>query len=60
VVLGAWEALRAALLSIHSANGPVLESRYARVVYVSALGFAVFVMTALLNQPSPQIIYKGF
>lgn len=59
-MLAAWEWLRAALLSIKSSGGPVLTSRYARVVYGSAMGLAVFVMTVLLNQPSPDIIYKGF
>jgi D-alanyl-lipoteichoic acid acyltransferase DltB (MBOAT superfamily) len=60
VVLGAWEWLRAALLSIKTSDGPVLTSRYARVVYASALGLAIIVMTVLLNQPAPEIVYKGF
>jgi hypothetical protein len=38
----------------------VFTSRYARVVYASALGLAVFVMTVLLNQPAPEIVYKTF
>lgn len=60
VVLAAWEALRAGLLSIRTEDGPVFTSRYARVVYASALGFAAFVMIALLNQPAPGIVYKAF
>ena len=60
VVLAAWEWLRAALLSIKTAGGPVLTSRYARVVYASALGLAAFVMTFLLNQPAPGIVYRAF
>jgi len=60
VVLAAWEWLRAALLSIKTAEGPVLTSRYARVVYASALGFIAVVMTVLLNQPAPDIVYKAF
>ena len=60
VILAMWEELRAALLSVKSAAGPVLTSRYARVVYVSALGLAAFVMTVLLNQPAPGIVYKAF
>ena len=60
VVLALWEALRAALLSIKTAEGPVLTSRYARVVYASALGLAAVVMTVLLNQPAPDIVYKAF
>jgi D-alanyl-lipoteichoic acid acyltransferase DltB (MBOAT superfamily) len=60
VVLASWEWLRVALLSIKTAEGPVLTSRYARVVYASALGLAALVMTVLLNQPAPDIVYKAF
>jgi D-alanyl-lipoteichoic acid acyltransferase DltB (MBOAT superfamily) len=60
VVLAVWEWLRARLLSIRTSEGPVLTSRYARVVYASALGLAAFVMTILLNQPAPEIVYKAF
>jgi len=60
VLLAAWEALRGSLLSIRTEDGPVFTSRYARVVYASALGFAAFVMIALLNQPAPGIVYKAF
>jgi D-alanyl-lipoteichoic acid acyltransferase DltB (MBOAT superfamily) len=59
-VLAFWEWLRAALLSIKTSEGPVLTSRYARVVYASALGLAAFVITILLNQPAPDIVYKAF
>jgi alginate O-acetyltransferase complex protein AlgI len=59
-VLTFWESLRAALLSIRTSEGPVLSSRYARVVYASALGLVALVMTVLLNQPAPGIVYKVF
>ena len=59
-VLALWEWLRAALLSIKTAEGPVLTSRYARVVYASALGLAAFVVTFLLSQPAPGIVYRTF
>jgi hypothetical protein len=55
-----WEWIRAALLSIKTAGTPVLTSRYARVVYASALGLAGVVITLLLNQPAPGIVYKAF
>jgi hypothetical protein len=58
--LGTWEWLRAALLAIKTTEGPVLTSRYARVVYATALGLAAFVMTILLNQPAPEVVYKAF
>jgi D-alanyl-lipoteichoic acid acyltransferase DltB (MBOAT superfamily) len=60
VVLAGWEMLRSAVLSIRTAEGPVLTSRYARVVYASAQGMTALVMTVLMNQPAPDIIYKNF
>ncbi len=60
VVLALWEGLRDGLLAIKTSAGPMLTSRYARVVYASALGLAAFVMTVLLNQPAPGIVYKAF
>jgi len=59
-VLALWESLRAALLSIRIADGSLLLSRYARVVYASALGLAALLITVLLNQPAPDIVYKSF
>ena len=60
IILALWELLRAALLAPKTASGPVLLSRYARVVYASALGFTSIIMTILLNQPAPDIVYKAF
>jgi D-alanyl-lipoteichoic acid acyltransferase DltB (MBOAT superfamily) len=60
VVLAAWEWLRTLLLSIKTTEGPILLSRYARVVYASALGLVAVVITVLLNQPAPPIVYKTF
>jgi D-alanyl-lipoteichoic acid acyltransferase DltB (MBOAT superfamily) len=60
IVLALWEWLRATLLSIKSSDGPVLTSRYARVVYASALGLVALVMTILLSQPAPGIVYRTF
>ena len=60
LVLAGWEWLRARLLSIQTSEGPVLTSRYARVVYATALGLAAFIVTVLLNQPAPGIVYKAF
>jgi alginate O-acetyltransferase complex protein AlgI len=59
-VLASWEWLRAALLSIKTSEGPVLTSRYARVVYASALGLFALVIAVLLDQPTPGIVYKTF
>jgi alginate O-acetyltransferase complex protein AlgI len=60
VALALWEWLRVALLSVRSTEGPVLTSRYARVVYASFLGLTAFLITILLNQPAPGIVYKAF
>jgi hypothetical protein len=60
VVLAAWEWLRPALLSIKTAHGPLLTSRYARVIYASALGLTAFVISILLSQAAPDIVYKAF
>lgn len=59
-VLAMWEWLRAVLLSFGTSEGPALTSRYARVVYASSLGLIAFVVTVMLNQPAPGIVYKAF
>jgi D-alanyl-lipoteichoic acid acyltransferase DltB (MBOAT superfamily) len=59
-VLALWEWLRVVLLSIRTSEGPLLTSRYARVVYATALGVIALVVTLLLNQPAPVIVYKAF
>jgi D-alanyl-lipoteichoic acid acyltransferase DltB (MBOAT superfamily) len=60
VVLALWEGVRDALLSIRVSGTPVLTCRYARVVYASALGLVALVVTVLLNEPAPGIVYKVF
>jgi alginate O-acetyltransferase complex protein AlgI len=60
VVLAVWQVLRRALLSIRTAEGTVLTSRYARVVYASGMGLIAVVIMLLLNQPAPIIVYKTF
>lgn len=59
-LLSCWESLRARLLSFKTATGPMLTSRYARVVYATALGLAALVITILLKQPPPDIVYRTF
>jgi alginate O-acetyltransferase complex protein AlgI len=60
VVLAAWELVRAVLLKPRIASGPLFLSRYARVVYATALGFLSLIMVLMLNQPAPDIVYKAF
>ena len=59
-VLAAWEWLCGALLSIQTTEGSVLTSRYARTIYASAMCLIAFVLSVLLNQPAPDIVYKAF
>jgi hypothetical protein len=59
-LLSLWEWLRSALLSIKTSQGPMLKSRYIRVVYATALALAAFVVIILLNQPAPEVVYKAF
>ena len=59
-VLAVWERLRAVLLQLRRSGGPVLTSRYALMVYATAMGVIALVITGLLNQPAPGIVYKAF
>ncbi len=60
MVLALWEWLRAELLLIKTFGDPVFINRYARVVYASVLGLIAFIVTFLLGQPVPGIVYKMF
>ena len=59
-ILALWEWTRSSVMSIKIGNEPIIMSRYARVVYASAMGLVAFALTALLNQPAPGIVYKAF
>lgn len=59
-VLAMWEQLRARMLKLRTPNGPALTSRYALVVYATAMGVIALVITVVLNQPAPGIVYKAF
>jgi D-alanyl-lipoteichoic acid acyltransferase DltB (MBOAT superfamily) len=58
--LEAWERLRAILLAIRGHDGPLLWTRHARMVYASAMGAVAMVLTLLMQQPAPAIVYKAF
>jgi D-alanyl-lipoteichoic acid acyltransferase DltB (MBOAT superfamily) len=60
LVLAMWEQLRAMLLKFQTSEGPTLTNRYALVVYATAMGMTALVITGLLNQPAPAIVYKAF
>lgn len=59
-ILSLWEWLRAAMLAIKVSGEPLVTSRYARVVCATALGLVSLVLTVLLNQSAPVIVYKAF
>ena len=59
-VLAMWERLRTELLKIRTAEGPALTSRYALVVYATTMAVIVLLVTVVLNQPAPGIVYKAF
>jgi alginate O-acetyltransferase complex protein AlgI len=58
-ILAGWEWARHRLLSMQITNAPRLTG-YARVAYSTALALAAFVLTVLLNQAAPGIVYKAF
>jgi D-alanyl-lipoteichoic acid acyltransferase DltB (MBOAT superfamily) len=60
VIFEAFERLRAAVLSVNTSEGPMITSRYARVVRASALAFISLVAVLVLDQPAPVIVYKTF
>jgi D-alanyl-lipoteichoic acid acyltransferase DltB (MBOAT superfamily) len=58
--LAFWEWLRAALLTIKFDGAPILTGRYAMVVYGSIMGFISYLVTVVLAQPAPDVVYKAF
>lgn len=60
LAIAIWESVHARFLPSVAAEGSMLASRYARVVYASAMCLAALVMTVMLNQPAPGIVYKVF
>jgi D-alanyl-lipoteichoic acid acyltransferase DltB (MBOAT superfamily) len=60
VVLASWEWSRAKIMTVRLSNGPLFASRYMRMMYASTLLLISFVITVLLNQAAPDIVYKAF
>lgn len=59
-VLAAWEAARAALIGIVVGGAPLLAHRYVRTMACTLLAAIAFLMTAVLSQPAPGIVYRTF
>jgi hypothetical protein len=47
-------------MTVRLSNGPLFASRYMRMMYASTLLLISFVITVLLNQAAPDIVYKAF
>ena len=60
LVFAFWEGLRTRLLAIQTASGPILTSRYAKVIFATVMALLAFATTALIHQPAPDIVYKVF
>jgi hypothetical protein len=60
VVLAAWEGFRATFLAVGGSINGAMKSRYTRVVFATALGTVAFVLTTLLGQAAPGLVYKAF
>jgi hypothetical protein len=60
IVLSVWEGLRTWLLSLHWHQTPLVESRYLRTMWTTALLAVTAVLIMLLNSPAPRIVYKNF
>jgi D-alanyl-lipoteichoic acid acyltransferase DltB (MBOAT superfamily) len=58
--LAFWEWLRAALLTVKLGGAPLITGRYAMVVYGSMMGFISYLVTVVLAQPAPDVVYKAF
>lgn len=60
IALGIWEALRGAALSVQLAGTSLLQSRYWRTAWVTALLVIAIGLITLSNRPAPEMVYKTF
>ncbi len=60
LLLEAMELLRAAVLGVRWQQVPVLESRYTRTAWGTALVAVVVLASVVLSAPAPDIVYKAF
>jgi alginate O-acetyltransferase complex protein AlgI len=60
VVLTLWEAIRSVLVREPSPWGQFLSSRYTRTAWTTAQAVIVLVLSFLLDQPAPEIVYGKF
>ena len=60
VVLSAWEAARAYVLSFKVNREPVITSLYARTAWNTAIAVIAIATVMLMNAPAPELVYKAF
>lgn len=60
VLLSVWESLHGKLLASGTRGAWLLSNPYVRTMNAATLGLLAFVLTVLLSQPAPDIVYKAF
>lgn len=60
ILLAAWEAIRGRILAVECDGLPVVYSPYWRTAQSTALAVVFLVVTLLMNQSAPDIVYKAF
>lgn len=60
LLLAAWEAIRVRVLAVHVDGAPLVDSPYWRTAQSTALAVVVLMVTLLMNQLAPDIVYKAF
>jgi D-alanyl-lipoteichoic acid acyltransferase DltB (MBOAT superfamily) len=60
VGLGIWQALRGGALSIQVGGQSILQSRYTRTAWCTALVLIAITSELLIRQQAPEIVYKAF
>jgi alginate O-acetyltransferase complex protein AlgI len=60
ILLTAWEVLWNAALSVRVGGGALLQSRYWRTAWITALLVIAVGLVMLSNRPAPEMVYKTF
>jgi alginate O-acetyltransferase complex protein AlgI len=60
IILATWEAVRGRVLAVQCDGSPVVHSQYWRTAQSAAMVVVVLVVTLLMNQSAPEIVYKAF
>ena len=60
IVLSVWEAVRNYSFRFKLSGEPVVQSRYVRTVWDTAMAVIAIATVMLLNAPAPDLVYKAF